>query len=160
MNLYQLLGVPYSANKQAIRNAYLQLAKKYHPDRNVGNAEKFKQIKNAYETLFDEEKRRQYDMTLEAFDEVHHQNYSQSNKHYYYSEFAEPEGVTEEFVRYEKDMERRRKMARHLAFMFFVFYIVYRIILYRMLMKRREKILEVREQIGDVTSPVASGHKL
>ncbi len=61
---YEVLGVEKSADDAAIKKAYRQLAKKYHPDTNPGNAEaeaKFKEASEAYAVLSDPEKRRQYD---------------------------------------------------------------------------------------------------
>ena len=61
---YEVLGVDKSADDAAIKKAYRQLAKKYHPDTNPGNAEaeaKFKEASEAYAVLSDAEKRRQYD---------------------------------------------------------------------------------------------------
>lgn len=64
-NYYDILGVSKNATADEIKKAYRNLAFKYHPDRNQGNAaaeEKFKQISAAYDVLGDEAKRRQYDM--------------------------------------------------------------------------------------------------
>lgn len=66
-DLYRILGVERNASADEIKKAYRNLAFKYHPDRNEGNAEaeeKFKEINQAYSVLGDETKRRQYD----AFD--------------------------------------------------------------------------------------------
>ncbi len=61
---YEVLGVDKGADDAAIKKAYRQLAKKYHPDMNPGDAEaekKFKEASEAYAVLSDPEKRRQYD---------------------------------------------------------------------------------------------------
>ena len=69
---YEVLGVSRSASEEEIKKAYRQLAKKYHPDMNPGNAEaadKFKEASEAYAVLGNEEKRRQYDQFgMSAFD--------------------------------------------------------------------------------------------
>jgi len=54
-----VLGVPYAANADELKSAYRALSLKYHPDRHADldpdiralTAEKFAQIRNAYETL-------------------------------------------------------------------------------------------------------------
>lgn len=62
---YEVLGVSRDADAQTIKRAYRKLAVRYHPDRNPddpeGAAEKFKEIREAYEVLSDEQKRAQYD---------------------------------------------------------------------------------------------------
>jgi DnaJ-class molecular chaperone len=61
---YKILGVNRSANADAIKKAFRQLARKYHPDVNPGDkaAEaQFKEINEAYEVLSDPQKRRKYD---------------------------------------------------------------------------------------------------
>lgn len=60
---YEVLGVDRNADDAAIKKAYRQLAKKYHPDANPGEeaAAKFKEASEAYAVLSDSEKRRQYD---------------------------------------------------------------------------------------------------
>ncbi|XP_012734327.2 dnaJ homolog subfamily B member 9 [Fundulus heteroclitus] len=60
---YEVLGVPRDATERQIKKAFHKLALKYHPDRNKGaDAEaKFREIAEAYETLSDVKKRREYD---------------------------------------------------------------------------------------------------
>ncbi|MCI9568334.1 MAG: molecular chaperone DnaJ [Lachnospiraceae bacterium] len=61
---YEVLGVPKDADEAAIKKAYRNLAKKYHPDANPGDKvaeEKFKEATEAYGVLSDQDKRRQYD---------------------------------------------------------------------------------------------------
>lgn len=61
---YEVLGVDKNADADAIKRAYRQLAKKYHPDMNPGDKEAeahFKEVNEAYAVLSDEEKRRKYD---------------------------------------------------------------------------------------------------
>ena len=63
-DFYNILGVNKTADKQDIKKAYRKLAVKYHPDKNPGNIEaeeKFKEISEAYETLYDDRKRAEYD---------------------------------------------------------------------------------------------------
>lgn len=61
---YKVLDVPRTATEADIKKAYRRLAMKYHPDRNPNDHEaedKFKEAKEAYEVLCDEQKRAIYD---------------------------------------------------------------------------------------------------
>ncbi|XP_029379391.1 dnaJ homolog subfamily B member 9a [Echeneis naucrates] len=59
---YDILGVPKDASERQIKKAFHRLAMKYHPDKNKSpDAEvKFREIAEAYETLSDETRRREY----------------------------------------------------------------------------------------------------
>ena len=60
---YEVLGISKSASKDEIKKAYRKLSKKYHPDINKepDADEKFKEVKEAYEVLSDDQKRSHYD---------------------------------------------------------------------------------------------------
>jgi molecular chaperone DnaJ len=61
---YAVLGVPATATQDEIKKQYRKLAAKHHPDKNPNDpkaADTFKGISEAYQTLGDAEKRKQYD---------------------------------------------------------------------------------------------------
>lgn len=60
---YEVLGVDRNATQEEIKKAYRKLARKYHPDVNKSPdaEERFKEVKEAYDTLSDPQKRAQYD---------------------------------------------------------------------------------------------------
>ncbi|MBO0800008.1 MAG: DnaJ domain-containing protein [Blastocatellia bacterium] len=64
-SLYAILGVDRTATQTEIKSAYRRLARKYHPDVNKdpSAAARFAQITDAYHTLIDPERRRDYDRT-------------------------------------------------------------------------------------------------
>jgi len=61
MSYYDTLGIDENATQDVIKKTYRKLAKKHHPDTDSGNADKFKEISEAYEHLGDELKRKKYD---------------------------------------------------------------------------------------------------
>ncbi len=65
---YQVLGVSPNADEQEIRNAYRQLARRYHPDVSAEAVaeEHFIEIQQAYEVLGDAERRKAYDRWREV----------------------------------------------------------------------------------------------
>jgi molecular chaperone DnaJ len=69
-DFYKVLGVPKTASADQIKQSYRKLARKYHPDANKGDRkaeERFKEISEAYNTLSDEKKRKEYDEARSLF---------------------------------------------------------------------------------------------
>lgn len=67
---YLLLGVNKRSSKEEIKANYRKLAKKYHPDANVGSPEAeevFKDLTVAYDTLMDKEKKKKYDRQVARY---------------------------------------------------------------------------------------------
>lgn len=60
---YDVLGVPRTADKAEIKQAFRKLAREYHPDvsKHSDAETKFKEINEAYEVLSDDDKRARYD---------------------------------------------------------------------------------------------------
>lgn len=65
-NYYDVLGVDKGAKKEDIKKAFYKLASKYHPDKG-GDAEKFKEVNEAYQVLSDDKKRKEYDTYGQTF---------------------------------------------------------------------------------------------
>jgi len=63
---YIVLGVGRGASPGQIKNAYRRIAKQFHPDlaHSPAGADKFIEVKEAYDILADAEKRRRYDDEL------------------------------------------------------------------------------------------------
>lgn len=75
MNFYDVLEIKNNASQGEIKKAYRKLAIKYHPDKcaDENSKEKFQEIQTAYEILYDQEKRKEYDgmsieQKMEAYD--------------------------------------------------------------------------------------------
>ena len=62
-NYYDILGVKRDATQDDIKKAFRKLAAKYHPDAG-GDEKKFAEVSEAYTTLSDEKKRKEYDQML------------------------------------------------------------------------------------------------
>lgn len=67
---YDILGVAKSANSDEVKRAYRKLAHQHHPDKGQGNAEKFKEINEAYQVLSNAEKRTQYDKFGQTYEDA------------------------------------------------------------------------------------------
>lgn len=71
---YEILGIPKNASEEQIKQAYRSLAKKYHPDVNIGAADKyepstqkFREIAEAYAVLSNKIMKIDYDTRLRNF---------------------------------------------------------------------------------------------
>ncbi len=64
---YDILGLPFDASSDQIKEKGRKLLKSYHPDKNLNNpdydSEKFYKVYEAYETLSDEDRRKIYNET-------------------------------------------------------------------------------------------------
>jgi curved DNA-binding protein CbpA len=78
VDYYKVLNIDIEATSTEIKNSYLKLAKKHHPDHinNGGNTNLFQLICNAYECLYNKEKRKEYDLIYlkRSFDELKDDN--------------------------------------------------------------------------------------
>lgn len=67
LNYYEILRVDDDASLEEIKTAFRREAKRYHPDRNIGDKEAeeiFKTVNKAYSVLSDKNKRSEYDKRL------------------------------------------------------------------------------------------------
>jgi DnaJ-class molecular chaperone len=65
VNFYEILEIPETAGLDEIKKSYRRLSMLYHPDKNKNNPDataKFQKISEAYETLGDVEKKKEYDV--------------------------------------------------------------------------------------------------
>jgi DnaJ-class molecular chaperone len=64
MSFYDILGVSNDVSESDLRKAYRKLSLEWHPDRNSSPEakEKFQKINEAYDTLSDPSRRKEYDM--------------------------------------------------------------------------------------------------
>lgn len=85
-NLYEILGIEKNVTSQEIKKAYNKLLRKYPPEK---EPEKYKEIREAYDTLRDEERRKNYDayfnhgteiqkLEKEANELIEQENYSKA----------------------------------------------------------------------------------
>ncbi len=67
-DFYDVLGVKRDATDAQIKSAYRKLARKFHPDvsKSPDAGEKFREATEAYEVLYDGEKRKVYDQFGQA----------------------------------------------------------------------------------------------
>ena len=62
MDHYKILELQEDCSKNLIKKQYHKLSKIYHPDKNNGDDENFKKIKESYDILSDDEKRKKYNI--------------------------------------------------------------------------------------------------
>tara|TARA_Y100001980_G_C14556722_1_gene349655 strand:+ start:16693 stop:17280 length:588 start_codon:yes stop_codon:yes gene_type:complete len=64
MDYYTILDLNENCTKEEIKKKYRELCLIYHPDKNNGDDKQFKKINEAYEILYDDEKRKKYNVSL------------------------------------------------------------------------------------------------
>lgn len=69
-DFYSTLGISKTATPEEIKKAYRRLAHEHHPDKGQGDADKFKQINEAYQVLSDPDKRANYDRFGQNFNQA------------------------------------------------------------------------------------------
>lgn len=62
MDHYKILELQEDCSKDKIKKQYHKLSKIYHPDKNNGCDIHFKEIKESYDVLYDDEKRKKYNI--------------------------------------------------------------------------------------------------
>ena len=66
MNHYVVLGIDEGADRDTIRSAFRGLVRRYHPDVGAGaSSDAFRAVVEAYDTLIDPARRREYDRALQ-----------------------------------------------------------------------------------------------
>lgn len=101
-SFYSVLGLKSNASQKEIRAAYLELCKKYHPDKFGDSKEsnlQFQKINEAYNCLSKTSSRRQYDQSSwtrqQSASHAQQQHYQQQTHYSYYNErdpFCRPHG--------------------------------------------------------------------
>ena len=77
---YKILEVGKNATADEIKKAFRKKAHEHHPDKGNGNAEKFKEVNEAYQVLGNEQKRKQYDQFGTNFEGAQGFNWSDFSK--------------------------------------------------------------------------------
>lgn len=81
-NYYEVLGVPSNATQKEIRDAFIKLSKKMHPDCNgKGSHVDFVTINEAYMVLSKAGKRQEYDINLKC-NNIYNTNSFRQNEYY------------------------------------------------------------------------------
>ena len=70
INYYELLKVPDFSTYETIKKNYKNLMLEYHPDKG-GDSEKFKLIREAFDLMKDEIKKKEYDNKLMYYQEMY-----------------------------------------------------------------------------------------
>ncbi len=97
---YATLGVPKTATHEDIKKAFRKKAHEFHPDKQGGDAERFKEVNEAYQVLGNEQKRKSYDQFGSSY-----QQQGQSGG-FSYEDFARNAGSQQGFggVNFEGDL--------------------------------------------------------
>lgn len=109
--LYEILEVSENASNEVIEKAYKVLVKKYHPDlqspENKEEAEtKIKEINEAYEILTNEQKKKEYDESLERKRKIDREHNNDTAVHH--NESINTQQVQNNSYNKAYDMQRRR----------------------------------------------------
>lgn len=107
-NLYAILGIQPDASKKQIKDAYYRLAKIHHPDAG-GEHGKFISLQEAYLTLTDPFKRKEYDQTINSQQKASSQQKNADFHEEYMEELLFKAGVLTKREAIEKRIELGKK---------------------------------------------------
>lgn len=79
---YKILEIKQSASKEEIKSAYRKMALKWHPDKNTqrDTTKEMQDVNEAYHILYDDIKRKRYDLEYNIFVNSHSQNKQNDKK--------------------------------------------------------------------------------
>lgn len=120
---YEILEVSYNASKDMISKAFIVLSKRYHPDvtklEKKEAEEKFIDVKEAYDCLMDDEKKKEYDEKLKEFkknqilETLRNKNEeSQNNTNTQSVEYDEDEEMRQSLLLKKKEYEEKLNQKR------------------------------------------------
>lgn len=116
INYYEILHVSQDAPVEIIRLAYKGLAQKYHPDRYQGNDAngKMQLINEALEVLTNENKRKEFDLKLNSFNQrkQKERDFQEYQKRKKYEDFQQQEKNSRNFSKNYDDKDRSQKEAK------------------------------------------------
>ena len=110
-NYYSILGVTPDSTDAEIKRAYRILARKFHPDVNPNGASKFKDISEAYATLSNPKKRRQYDTIHGFFKSAQKQEETYTSSQKAQSEYNKTSNKKEEQKETKRETKKETKKA-------------------------------------------------
>lgn len=99
---YKILGIPPTAGTQEIKNAYRDLALKYHPDHNHNNqaaTEQMKWVNEAYAVLSNATQRNAYDRLRNRHGSAAHNRFRQTYSKQYIFRGSDINRIFDEFTR-------------------------------------------------------------
>ncbi len=113
INYYEILHVSQDAPIEIIRLAYKGLAQKYHPDRYQGKDanEKMQLINEALEVLTNENKRKEFDLKLNAFNQrkQKERDFQEYQKRKRYEDFQQQEKNSRNFSKNDDKDQKEAK---------------------------------------------------
>ncbi|MDC4516533.1 DnaJ domain-containing protein, partial [Acinetobacter baumannii] len=113
INYYEILHVSQDAPVEIIRLAYKGLAQKYHPDRYQGNDanEKMQLINEALEVLTNENKRKDFDLKLNSFNQQKQKerDFQEYQKRKKYEDFQQQEKNNRKFSKNDDKDQKEAK---------------------------------------------------
>ena len=112
---YATLAIQTNANAKAIKKAYRNLARKYHPDKNKDTNELFVLIKTSYDILSDSSSKSRYDRTVRAKEESRERANVRARAT---SGIGNPRGMKKRNVKQENNhatMKKQKEVQSHIA---------------------------------------------